>query len=186
MIRLPFAVVVLTLCLAGCGGDDDGPITPPAPIIPNYTGIWQGTYTVTSCTQNGEITLVNFCGETFATGRNLNFQLNLIQQGSTIIQGTFHLGTIAFTVVPAPLTSAGTVTVSGSTLFPGSTATLLTTWNLVTPITGTLSIVISAAGLTGQVNASANIGAVTKVGSLERQPASVPQALPDIQRGLSQ
>lgn len=158
-----------------CG--DDSPTTPAAPTptpLPNYTGIWQGTYTITSCVQNGTITLANVCGQ-FAPGTNLNFQLNIIQQGAQIIQGTFTLGTLPFAVVPATLTSAGTVSFSGTAAL--DTLTILVTWNLQTPITGTLSHVWSSAGLTGQVNIQANIGAVVKTGSVEAVRLSAPRSL---------
>lgn len=165
MIRLA-SLLVLFVMLGACSGKGDSPTTPAPPAIPNYTGIWTGTYTVTSCAQNGTIALADICGTSVAPGANLPFQLNLVQQGSAIVQGSFTLGGIAFSVMPTTLTSTGAVTVVGTA--PLNELTILATWNLATPITGTLSQVWSASTFTGQINIGANIGAVTKTGSDDR------------------
>jgi hypothetical protein len=178
MRRLVLVVVALFV-VSACGGKDDTPVA-PAPVIPNYTGIWQGSYTVTSCTQNGTITLANVCGQ-FAPGQTLQFQLNIIQQGTAIISGNALLGQLPFTVVPANLSSTGTVTLTGSS--QSGTLTILSTWTLQTPITGTLSLVWSSSGLTGQVNIQSNIGAVVKTGSA-RTPVPHGDSLADVVRAL--
>ena len=106
MKHLRLALALLLFTIAACGGSDSNPVAPPPPPLPNYTGVWSGGYTVTSCTQNGDLTLANICG-TFSPGASAGFQLNIIQQGTAITAGNFTMGTVPFNVVPAPLTSSG-------------------------------------------------------------------------------
>ncbi len=183
MKRFGMGLLLLACCVSACSGHNNSPTTAPAPVIPNYTGIWSGTYTVTSCTQNGLIAIANLCG-TAGPGSVLVFQLNLGQIGSTIVQGNFTLGGLGFTIVPATLTSAGAVTVSGTHI--DGTVTILATWNLNTPITGTLTQVWSSSGLTGQVNLTGTIGGVAKTGGLIRSPIAAPESIKDLIRALQE
>ena len=88
----------------GLRGERQQPRRAASP-LPNYTGVWSGGYTVTNCTQNGDLALANICG-TFSPGASAGFQLNIIQQGTAITAGNFTMGTVPFNVVPAPLTSS--------------------------------------------------------------------------------
>jgi hypothetical protein len=181
--RLP--LLCLLMFLSACSGDKSSPAAPaPIPALPNYTGIWSGTYVIASCTQNGTIAAVNVCG-TFTAGTPLPFVLNVAQGGTTAgssIQGNFTLGTIPFNIAPTTITSS-TLTLSGTTL--SSTLTILVTWNLTAPIVGTQTQVWSSSGLTGQVNISSQIGSVSKTGSV-RAPVAGPTSVPDLLRQLQE
>lgn len=180
MRRLAVALA-LSLSVLACGDDDVTPTNPGPPPRPNYTGIWNGTYTITACTQNGTIAIANLCG---SLGNTAPFQLNIGQHATThIAQGTFTLGTIPFTIVPAPVNATGTLTFSGTSLSNG--ISVLATWTLTSPIVGSLTQVWSSAALSGQVNLTGaiNVG-VVKVGQLETPPAPAWEALTDLPRAL--
>jgi hypothetical protein len=181
MRRLP--ILCLLLFVSACSGHNSPAAPAPIPALPNYTDIWSGTYTVTSCSNIGTAAQANFCA-TFAVGSSLPFQLNIDQSGTTAgstIQGNFTLGSIPFNLAPTTIT-ASSLSLSGTTVTNGITA--LTTWSLTSPIVGTLTIVFTQ-GQTGQANVGAQIGSVAKTGSV-RVRVAAPTSLPDLLRQLQE
>ena len=62
-------------------------------IMPNYAGIWGGTYVVNNCTQTGQWpAVINGCGTVFTIGATLPVAFNLTQNGGTIT-GQTAIGT---------------------------------------------------------------------------------------------
>jgi hypothetical protein len=178
MTRLTLVAVALCFSL-GCNGDDSP--TSSAPPIPNYTGIWSGSYTITNCTQSGALAVANLCS---TLGNTAPFTLNVGQQATThTVQGTFNLGSIPFTIAPSTVGANGALTFSGTSLNNG--ITVFVTWTLTSPIVGGLTQVWSSSGLTGQLNLTAVInGGVVKTGSVERGPAPVLRSLDDVVRAM--
>jgi hypothetical protein len=176
------AVVLSALLAAGCGSD--GPAGPTPVTIPNYTGIWSGSYVITGCTQNGTIAQVDLCS--VATG-TAPFSMNITQTSTTpgaAVSGQFTLGTIPFNVSPTTIPGSGALTMTGSTTSSDGLLTIVVTWSLSTPIQGTLTQVWTAVGLSGTVNITGTISSASKTGSFATAP--VPQSIPDALRSLRQ
>lgn len=96
LLALAF-VAFLAVVGSACGGSSSSP-TAAAPVIPQYGGIWSGTYTVSTCTQTGGVALANLCGPgNFSAGSVLPFTMTLAQISTSIPQGVFSLGSVAFT-----------------------------------------------------------------------------------------
>ena len=54
-------------------------------VVPNYAGIWAGSYVVNNCTQTGQWpAVINGCGTVFTVGATLPVAFNLTQNGGTI------------------------------------------------------------------------------------------------------
>lgn len=182
MRRAFLALIALTLVVGACSGSNSSPTAPPV-VIPNYTGIWSGTYTVsaTGCTQTGTIALADVCG-TFS-GRTFPYVLNIAQNGVTnAVNGTFTLGQVPFTMVQSTVTSSG-VTFTGTSI--NDTLTIQVTWNLTSPIVGSLTQIWSSSGLTGQATVTGVLASAVKTGSVDRQPAATPQSIPEFMRALT-
>jgi hypothetical protein len=179
MLRRAKTIGLLAFLVCACGGDDN--VVAPPPPLPNYTGIWSGNYTITSCTETGDFALVNFCAE---LGGNAPFTLNIIQQGGNTnppVQGTFNLGSIPFTIATgSSVASNGSLSFQG-TAFQGG-ITILVTWALTSPVVGTITQAWTYTGVTGQMNITGAIGGAVKTGSVGREVVSAPP--PTSLRGL--
>lgn len=181
-----FVTLVVLIAAAACSGNSatsPAATTPPPPqLLPNYTGVWSGTYTVTTCTETGDLASAGACAS--LRGSTAPFQLNAVQTAlvsPALVQGTFTLGTIPFTITPANIASTGSVTFFGNSAVGSVNA--LATWTLTTPIVGTISDVWTIPGYSGQVSFNGTINTTTKVGSIGNQPTVVPRSIDDLVRG---
>jgi len=164
--RLAF-VLGLISCLA-CGGGDNA----PTPRIPDYSGNWSGTYTVTGCTQSGQIALANVCG---LLGNTPPYRFNLTQSDRNV-SGTFTMGSITFPNTGGTVAQDGSLAISATTQSNG--ITVVVTWALNMPassITGTLTQNWSSAALSGSATVAGSINnAIRGAAVLAPTPSALP------------
>ena len=130
--------------VSSCGGPNS-----PSQNTPNYAGTWNGTYTITGCTQSGGVALANICG---SLGSTDPYQM-VLAQSNTSVTGSFTLGTIQFPSTGATIGSDGSLSLSATTIQNG--ITIIVTWNLNLPasaITGSITQVWTSTTLSGQAN----------------------------------
>jgi hypothetical protein len=175
-----FLIGVVALFVSACGGSNSP--TAPAVVVPQYGATWSGSYTVTGCTQTGDLISVNICTN-FASGTVLPFTMTLAQTGTAITPGTFSLGTAAFVMQPATIGPNGALTIVGT--YASSPVVVVTTWALTAPIIGTQSQAWTAQGLTGQVTVTSVVGSTVKTASVVTAgdpPASLSDVLDAIRQ----
>jgi hypothetical protein len=83
-------------------------------VVPNYAGIWAGSYVVNACTQTLGFITANLCGTTFTIGATLPVAFNLTQTGGTV-SGQTAIGSI-------PSNQLSTTAVAGGGLVFQATA----------------------------------------------------------------
>jgi hypothetical protein len=124
--------------------------------LPNYQGTWSGSYAIRSCSQTGDFSRINFCGN-FQTNRVLPTNLNVTQDRDRV-QGRFFLGTLGGDG-NGPVQADGRLLLSGAIQDGG--ITIETQWGLDSTvagrITGTLSFLWRTSGLVGDMRVSADI-----------------------------
>lgn len=82
-------------------------------VLPNYNGIFYGTYTLDSCTESGDFAAQGYCAMLQANAA-LSIGMNNAQSADlTAMTGQFALGTLAGTGT-GTVSSAGALTYSGS------------------------------------------------------------------------
>ncbi len=62
-------------------------------VLPNYAGVWTGTYAVTACHESGDFQTLRFCSS-FPAGTTLGMAMTLVQAGDGVTLSTFTLGGI--------------------------------------------------------------------------------------------
>ena len=123
-----FVAVMLALPVLACGGSPTGPDSD----LPNYQGVWQGTWAKTSC-------IGAVCDVVPASG---GLRLTLTQSGNEV-QGTVELASF---VIPASgsVNANGVLSLAGTTNQGGATATL-SNWNTTrtgSSVNGTFTLTI--------------------------------------------
>lgn len=99
---------------AACGGGGSEP-TPKQ--TPNFQGRFSGVYTVTNCTNSGDLT--GICTIFGAAPVTVD-----MTQNNTSVSGTFTLGQVVVNVVGSVDTNDGTLNLAGFGPFPDGTITL--------------------------------------------------------------
>ena len=141
-------LVVVALILAGTGCKK-GPTTPPVDVVPDYAGTWNGTYSVSACTNSGIFSDIGFCGQVASSSAPATFTFS---QTDRSVTGTFHLGGLLFTNVAAnvgddgSLSFARTITDSGFSIEASWTLRQQTAGT----VTGTTRQIWRASGQTGE------------------------------------
>jgi len=124
--------------------------------LPNYQGVWSGSYYITSCSCTGDFAGANFCNN-FNINQVLPTDLNLIQEDDRV-EGQFFLGTLS-------ADTSGSVQNSGKLILTGTIRedifTIDVSWQLqsTTPgeIFGDLNQLWRASGFSGDGRIKANI-----------------------------
>jgi hypothetical protein len=167
--------VVLAACsAAACSSNSNGPSSTVQP-IPNYAGTWDGVYSVTSCSQTGEIAQADLCSVA-TVGTVLPHRFEFTQSGRDI-SGQFYLGGILFSFNPVAIATDGSAVVRGTG--GDNTVKIIATWTLHlssgTPI-GTVAQSWTATDVTGEININGSTTTGTKAASLGptlAQPATL-------------
>lgn len=157
-LRLLLTASVVALASAACGGDK-GPTAPSAPAIPNYAGAWSGTYTITGCSQTGQIALANICG---SLGSTPPYTFNLTQSQRNV-SGSFALGSVQFPNTGGTIGQDGSLPLSGTSVSSG--ITIVVNWALNMPaqaITGTITQQWSSTGLTGSATVAGSVNSAIR------------------------
>jgi len=170
MKRLTLAALLITSLSACSGGNNENPLSPV--LTPQFAGTWNGTYKLTSCTQSGDMALVDLCGST-PQGTLLPAHFEFTQTASNVT-GTFYLGLLDFAFEKSTVASDGSLTLAGT--FSQDGVTLAATWILKvsgSSLTGTVAQTWTADGATGQikVNGTMATGDTVKVASLQPSAA---------------
>jgi hypothetical protein len=63
-------------------------------VVPNYAGIWSGTYVVNNCTQTLGFATLNFCTSVFPLGASLPIAVNFFTQNGGSITGQTAIGAV--------------------------------------------------------------------------------------------
>lgn len=181
-LRSFLALIAFVALTVACGGSNS--LAAPTPVaLTNYTGFYQGTYSVTSCSQTGTLALINACSSFSGA---LPFHLNLNQAGTapgSIVNSSFSFGSIGFTGVQTTITS-NSLTLTGSTLYQ-NIINLSAIWNLTSPVVGTVNQTWTDTSGSGTMNFTGLIGPVTKTGSAGDVQLTVPHSLPELVRGMT-
>ena len=138
--------------------------------LSNVAGVFQGSYTVTSCAHEGQAAAANFCGS-FPTGTELQYTFVLTQNGDTV-GGHFFLGAVEFGPdFSSTLATNGSFTASGRSIDTGS-LTIDATWALVSAVaqglTGTVETIWRDVAATGEASLNGRISTTAK---LQRAPS---------------
>lgn len=158
--------------------------------LPNFQGVWSGSYVVRSCTQSGQVASANMCGSTFSVNRVLPTNLNVTQDFDRV-QGRFFLGQLAGNS-SGPIQTDGRLQLTGG--LQDSGVTIETSWALDshTPgrITGGFSMTWRVAGANGDVRVSADIRDLNRTTTAAPMDAGVPvpagpRDLPALLRALT-
>jgi hypothetical protein len=104
-VRQILVMVVVILAAAGC--KKRGPISPDQ--VPDYAGTWNGSYSVTTCTNSGFFSDAGFCGQVLNTSAPATFTLS---QTDRSVSGTFQLGSLIFTNVSATVADDGSLSLT--------------------------------------------------------------------------
>jgi hypothetical protein len=133
--------------------------------LPNYGGTWSGDYTVTSCTQTGDVALANFCGS-YTPGSTAPYRWDLAQVGD-LVSGTFTLGALQFTTITASVPLGGNITFTSRNVSDASTLTVTWQANIPRPNTlvASLAETLTSAGLSGQAVVSGTVTTMTRTAS---------------------
>jgi hypothetical protein len=172
-------VLFTALTAAACGGDSNPTSNTP---IAQYAGSWNGTYTITGCTQSGGVASANICG---ALGNSAPYTFDFTQS-SRSVTGSFALGSVQFPGTGGTVNSDGSLQLQAAT--NSDTVTISVTWNLTNPgnaIGGTVSQVWTATTLSGQANIAGTITSAVHPASVNGvSPVISPQSLHDFVRAL--
>ncbi len=150
-------------------------------VLPRYQGIWQGTYTVTSCTETGAFIDVELCANTLQVGNSLPAAINFMTQNVDNVSGQTALGQVISDQFLATVGPDGRVTVTVSGSLPGLTIRIGQTWQLTMPradqLTGTLQQVWTDPTITGQLVLQATLSTWAKVSAahLADRSAGLPE-----------
>jgi hypothetical protein len=139
--------------------------------LPDYSGTWTGTYTVSTCAATGDFDLNGFCG-VLPSGTVLNTELVLTQAGDQVT-GQFFLGTLTASA-SGPVIMDGHLNLSGRVLEGDFTIDTAYTLQSAVPgaITGDLTQLWQAAAATwmGQGNLVCVMNSFTRTSALQREP----------------
>ena len=133
-MRYAIALVWIALLTVACG--DDGPATPPTPVVPNFQGQWTGSYDITGCSGTGVFaTPPAFC-DTFSIGSTFPLTLTLTQTG-TQVTGTAQFGNFTMPV-SGPIAADGRLLLTGTgVLVQGSITINVSLAKWATVVSGT-------------------------------------------------
>ena len=134
-------------------------------VLPNYQGTWSGSYFVRTCSHAGDFARFNFCSN-FPENRVLPTNMNLTQDRDRV-QGRFFLGTLGGDG-SGPVQGNGELRLSGAVQDPA--ATIEVSWTLNSTgagrITGSLSFLWRATGLSGDMRVSAEVRDLNRTSSI--------------------
>jgi len=156
-------------CLLAVSCGSSSPAAPAPARIAQYGGAWNGTYTITGCTQTGGVALANICG---SLGNAPPYGFLLTQSGSNV-SGSFSLGSIQFTGVGGTVGSDGSLAVQGTTITGG--VTIVVRWSLTMPSTvmgGTVSQTWTSDTLSGSATVVGSISTALHGAGLIRTQAT--------------
>jgi hypothetical protein len=134
-------------------------------VVPEYQGIWTGTYTVDTCTHSGQWAVDDACGIlTAPVGSVVGF--NLTQTGATVA-GQSTLG--IFSSTPFTVAAATTGDLSFSTAAQWVTTTIAQEWSLrittIGRLDGTVTHTWTDPTMTGSVIVKGTLNGLTRGGS---------------------
>jgi hypothetical protein len=156
-------LMALTVAMTACS--KESPTAPSAAPIPNYAGTWTGTYTITGCTQQGGMALVNICAD---MGSSMPYQFNFQQSGSSVT-GSFMMGSINFPSTGGTVASDGSLPLQATTIRNG--VTIIVNWALRNAggpnpvITGTVTSAWTSTTLSGQTNIAGTMASSIRGGA---------------------
>ena len=150
--------------------------------LANLTGTFTGSYTVSSCSQSGQVaSLVNLCGS-MSTGRLMPYTF-VVSTSGDVVSGHFLLGTVDFgPAFSTAMSVGGGFSVVGRSIGGGSAITDATWLLAVTrpnTLSGNLTAIMSSTGLTGQGNWNGQVSSVTQ-SAVFSGTVSVPQTLEEL------
>jgi hypothetical protein len=156
--------------------------------LPNFQGTWSGSYAVRSCTQSGQMALINACGDTFAVNRVLPTNLNLTQD-SDRVQGRFFLGTLGGDT-SGPIQTDGRLQLTGAVQ---GELTIEATWGIESRspgrIIGGVSLLLRGSGLSGDIRVVADIRDLNRTSNMTPShalaPVPGPRSLADLLRAVA-
>ena len=137
-------------------------------VVPNYDGQWAGLLRVTSCTQTGAWASVGFC-DGLPVGGASGFTLGLSQTGESLTARAAYPPEALFPSVTAAIDANGNAAFT-STFRTTSTPvlTLEAAWRIASAgrgvLSGTVSEVWTAAGVSGEGRLVQDIAGATRVG----------------------
>jgi hypothetical protein len=157
--------------------------------LPNFQGVWSGSYAVRSCSQSGQVASANLCGDLFTVNRVLPTNLN-VTQDSDRVDGRFFLGTIGGDI-SGPIQTDGRYLATG--VIRDGSWTVESSWTMESQtagrITGGFSLLWRFAGASGDARVVADIRDLNRTtslgGGIETPALSGPRDLPDLLRALS-
>lgn len=142
-------------------------------VLPNYQGIWVGTYTVDSCTQTGDFIDGNLCGTTFVVGTNtLQAAVNL-SQAVGVVTGQTLLGSLFSETLNGTVSTDGSLAFQVGATLPGFTVRVGQAWQInitqVGRITGTVTQTWTDPVLTGQMVVATTLNNFVPAGQMLAQ-----------------
>jgi hypothetical protein len=131
-------------------------------VVPHYQGIWNGSYTMTSCAQSGQLADVDLCG-TYAVGSSLPLALNLNQTAATV-NGQTALGGLVSAPFTAVAATNGALTFQAT--FTLDTLQIAQAWQLTmaqpNDLAGTFVQTWTDSTETGQIVVAGRVNTMTK------------------------
>jgi hypothetical protein len=151
-------VVVALVLVAGVACKKKPPI---APTLPDYSGTWNGTYTVTSCTNSGFFSDANFCAGVLNTSASVTFTF---AQTDRTVTGSFQLGSLSFTSVSSEVATDQSLTVARAINDSGFSidATWTLTQNTAGTLTGQTHQIWKAIGQSGDATLDGQMASATR------------------------
>jgi hypothetical protein len=154
--------------------------------MPRVAGTFQGSYTISSCTQNGQFSDVDACIN-FPVGALAPYTF-IFSQTADFVTGNFSLGLLNFGDF------SSTIAVPGSFSFVGQASgtaplNVVATWSLSQKVPnalgGTVNTVFSTPTLSGSATLIGTISSITRISSLDRVVrASTPRTLAEVLRAV--
>lgn len=155
--------------------------------MPRVAGTFQGNYTVSSCTQDGQFGESDPCSK-FPVGASAPYTFIFSQTGEGVT-GNFSLGIVNFGDFGSIITVPGAFTFGGRAALQSDPINILATWSLSQTIAntlgGTVNAVFSTPALSGSATLVGFISTVTKISSVDAMVRSVaPRTLDGALRDL--
>jgi hypothetical protein len=79
-------------------------------VVPNYQGIWVGSYLVTACTATGDFITAGLCDDTLQPGQVLSAAINFMTQAGPAVSGQTLLGSLLSQLFSATVAPNGGTT----------------------------------------------------------------------------
>jgi hypothetical protein len=103
-------------------------------VVPDYDGVWTGSYRVTTCSESGYVASQGFCAATLNTSAPVRFS---VSQNGLSTSTAFSLGQLGFPTATASIDSAGVLTIADAVF--SDTVTITARWSLQQATAGTVT-----------------------------------------------